>query len=162
MGKGKDTLRSLGMPRNMTTGAQPTRTRSLLLVLWIYAAPLVAPWAILFGTNATDATLPLVRTSLPQEPRREDRCTWACHNRGCRHPPRLPAVLTGDRYLFGQTIRGLYAVGRVFSSDRALGYGAANLVVFCALWPGLMYALWVIFWRQFFEIRALRALQEPP
>jgi hypothetical protein len=65
-------------------------------------------------------------------------------------------LLTGDAYLFGGTIRGLYALGRAFSPDRARGYGAANLVVFCLLWPGLMYGLWVVFWRQFLELRALR------
>lgn len=162
MGAQEDTLHPAGMPEKLSAGERPLQGRRLLLALWIYAAPLLAPWATLYGSNATDPTIPLVRTSIPQEPRREDRCTWACHNRGCSHPSRLPAVLTGDRYLFGQTIRGLYALGRVFSSDRFLGYGAANLVVFCLLWPGLMYALWVIFWRQFFQNRALRARQERP
>jgi hypothetical protein len=126
-------------------------------VLWIYVAPLCAPWLILYGVNATSPSVELVRGALPREGRREDRCTWACHNHGCSHRPRLPAVLTGDAYLFGGTIRGLFALGRAFSPDRARGYGAANLLVFCLLWPGLMYGLWVVFWRQRRALRALRA-----
>ena len=135
--------------------------RRALLALWIYVFPLVAPWALLAAVNATDPTVPLARATLPREPRRDERCTWYCHNHGCPHRAVLPAVLTGDRYLFGATIRGLYAMGRAFSRDRAHGYGAANLAVFCLAWPALMYGLWVAVWRQRETLRALRAARGP-
>lgn len=131
--------------------------RRVLLALWIYALPLVAPWAILVAVNASARDVPLARASLPREPWRAERCTWACHNRGCRHRPVLPAALTGDRGLFGATIRGLHAVGGGLSRDRGVGYGAANLLLLCLGWPALMYGLWVAAWRQHFELRALRA-----
>jgi hypothetical protein len=130
--------------------------RSLLLALWIYVFPLVAPWAILYGVNATAPGVPFARTNLPREAWRADRCTWACHNRGCRHRPKLPAALTGDRGLFGATIRGLYAVGGGLSGDRFVGYGAANILLLCVGWPGLMYGLWVVAWRQHLALRAGR------
>lgn len=131
--------------------------RRALLTLWIYALPLIAPWALLVAVNVTDPAVPFARTRVPREPRRPDRCTWACHNRGCTHRPRLPAVFTSDRYLFGWTIRALYGVGHAFSRDRFVGYGVANLVVLCAAWPALMYGLWVVVWRQRETLRALRA-----
>lgn len=133
------------------------RFGGMLVALWIWVFPLVAPWALLVAVNMTSPTTPLVRTRLPHERWRPDRCTWDCHNRGCHHRPKLPEIVTGDRHLFGATIRGLYTLGRVFSGNRSVGYGVANLVVFCLAWPALMYALWVIAWRQRFEIRRLRA-----
>ena len=132
-----------------------TPSRRALRFFWIYLFPLLVPWAILFAVNAAPPSLPL-RASLPEERRLPDDCTWDCHNRGCRHEPVLPAVITGDEYLFGATIRGLYALGSVFSRDRFKGYGIANIAVFCVAWPGVMYALWVIAWRQREEIRRLR------
>jgi hypothetical protein len=129
--------------------------------------PLVLPWVILFVVNATgpgpapepgarSASLPL-RTRIPDERWLPDRCTWDCHNHGCRHAPVLSAVITGDRFLFGATIRGLYALGSLFSRDRFIGYGIANIAVFCVAWPALMYALWVCAWRQREELQRLRA-----
>ncbi len=136
--------------------------RRLLLALWIYVFPLVAPWGILLAVNAGGPGVPLARASVPREPYRADRCTWACHNRGCRHRPVLPAALSGDRGLFGLTIHGLYAVGSGLSRDRFVGYGAANLLLLCLAWPGLMYALWVVAWRQHLALRAMRAPRRPP
>jgi hypothetical protein len=126
-----------------------------LRFLWIYIFPLVAPWVILIAVNAAPPSLPF-RESIPEERWLPDHCTWDCHNRGCRHAPVLPAVITGDRYIFGATIRGLYALGSLFTSDRFKGYGIANLAVFCVAWPALMYALWVSAWRQREELRRLR------
>ena len=60
----------------------------------------------------------------------------------------LPAGISGDRGLYGMTIRGLFRAGTGLSRDRARGYGAANLLLFCVAWPALMYALWVTAWRQ--------------
>jgi hypothetical protein len=133
------------------------RIRRALRFSWIYVLPLVAPWAILFAVNATSPSAPPFRTSIPHEDRLPDRCTWDCHNHGCRHAPVLPALITGDRYLFGATVRGLYALGSLFSRDRSQGYGIANIGVFCIAWPALMYALWVSAWRQRTELRRLRA-----
>lgn len=133
--------------------------RRALLALWIYLLPLVAPWAILLAVNASDPATPLLRSSLPQQPHRPDACTWDCHNHGCRHRPRLPPLLTSDQGLFGATIRGLYRAGGALSSDRSRGYGAANLLLLCAAWPALMYALWVIVWRQRLALRSLRSLR---
>jgi hypothetical protein len=131
--------------------------KRLLRALWIYAFPLVAPWVILFGVNAMPPAVPLLRASIPHERWERDRCTWDCHNRGCRHRPKLPAVITGDRGVFGATIHGLYALGTLFSSNRFVGYGVANLVVFCLAWPAFMYWLWVRAWTQAETLRALRA-----
>lgn len=131
--------------------------RRWLLWLWTWIAPLVLPWVILLAVNAWPPGVPLARRTIPHEAARADRCTWACHNRGCAHRPALPAVLSGDQYLFGKTIDGLYRLGSLFSSDRRRGYGIANLLVFCVLWPGLMYALWVSVWRERERLRAMRA-----
>lgn len=116
--------------------------------LGVWVAPLVLPWALMFAVVLAPPSAPLPRRALPAEAYRADRCTWHCHNHGCRHRPVLPAALSGDRGLFGMTIRGLFGLGRGMSRDRARGYGAANLLVFCALWPAGMYALWVTAWRQ--------------
>jgi hypothetical protein len=132
-----------------------SRGRRALRFLWIYIFPLVVPWVILIAVNAAPPTLPF-RVSIPEERWLPDHCTWDCHNRGCRHAPVLPAVITGDSYLFGATIRGLYALGSLFSSDRFKGYGIANIAVFCVAWPALMVALWVSAWRQREELRRLR------
>jgi hypothetical protein len=129
----------------------------VLYVFWVYGAPLVVPWMTLLAVNASDPKIPLARSVIPREPHRAATCTWACHNRGCRHRPKLPAVITSDSAAFGATMRGLYALGGLFTRDRARGYGAANLAVFCVLWPALMYALWVIAWRQRAELGRLRS-----
>jgi hypothetical protein len=131
--------------------------KALLRVFWIYLFPLVAPWAILMGVNAMPPGVPLVRTSVPHERWEPRHCNWDCHNHGCRHRPKLPALITGDRYVFGTTIRGLYTLGRLFSRNRFVGYGIANLVVFCVVWPLLMYWLWVRAWTQAETLRTLRA-----
>lgn len=90
------------------------------------------------------APAPLWRSELPREARAATHCTWHCHTHGCDHRLVLPALLTRDDQLFGWTIRALYATGRVLvPCDAALGYGAANLLVFCIAWPGAMLALWV-------------------
>jgi hypothetical protein len=142
----------------------PSLSRRALAFVWIYVLPLVLPWVILLVVNATSpapapggsAGLP-IRTEIPVERWRPDRCTWDCHNHGCRHAPVLPAVITDDRYVFGATIRGLYVLGSLFSRDRFAGYGMANIAVFCVAWPALMYALWVRAWRQREELQRLRA-----
>lgn len=136
--------------------------RRTLLALWIYVVPLLAPWALLLAVNATDSSIPLARSSLPRERRLPNHCTWACHNHGCTHRPVLPEVLTGDRYLFGGTIRALYGVGSTLSRDRLRGYGAANILLLCVGWPALMYGLWVLVWRQREQLRALRAARRNP
>jgi hypothetical protein len=135
--------------------------RRRLRAVWVYVLPLVAPWALLAAVNAASPEVPLLRSHIPREAHRADRCTWACHNRGCPHRPVLPAVLAGDRGLYGVTIRGLFGVGRGLSADRRMGYGAANLLLFCVVWPGAMYALWVVAWRQRSAIRAARAGRRP-
>ena len=131
--------------------------RPLLRLLWIYLVPLLAPWIILFAVNASSAGVPSVRAALPHPVRQPARCNWDCHNHACSHRPKLPAVLTSDRYVFGTTVRGLYLLGRIFSSNRFEGYGIANLLVFCLLWPALMYVLWVRYWTQRAALLRLRA-----
>ena len=69
----------------------------------------------------------------------------------------LPAFLVGDDGLFGWTVGALYALGHVLVPGRGgLGYGAANLLVFCVIWPGVMYALYVVALRQRRRLRDLR------
>ncbi len=138
----------------------PVVSVAVLRWLWTWVAPLVLPWVLLVAVVAWPPAAPIGRRAIPQEARRADRCTWACHNHRCSHRPALPAVITGDRYLFGATIRGLYSLGALFSRDRFRGYGIANIVVFCLAWPALMYALWVSVWRQRWRIVALEAQLE--
>lgn len=69
----------------------------------------------------------------------------------------LPSVITGDRALFGATIRSMYALGSLLSKDRSRGYALANILVFCVAWPAVMYALWVRSWQKQAELSALRA-----
>lgn len=137
------------------------RRLTVFQVLWIYFAPLILPWVILFGANAAYG-VPLLRSSLPRVERSAQHCNWDCHNHACSHRPKLPAVITDDQHVFGYTIRGLYLLGRLFSSNRFEGYGIATLVVFCLLWPALMYALWIRAWTQRLELIGLRALRKLP
>lgn len=105
---------------------------AILLVL----APLVLVPATFVGVLRMQS-LPLVRAAIPREPFEPARCTWFCHNDGCRHAPRLPAALTSDRGLFGRAIVALKQMGA-----HTGGYRAANLLVFCLAWPVLTYGLW--------------------
>ncbi len=118
--------------------------RAIILVL---AA--AAPWLALASVNAAMGT--------PERAWRADRCTRACHDRGCRHPPRLPEVISGDSGLYGATIRGLTVVGEASGLGRRRGYAAANLLLFCVGWPGLMLALLALVLRQRGRLSALRA-----
>ena len=121
-------------------------TRPVAATLLVLA--LLSPWAVLFGTNA-----------LRQDPvaaYRHDVCTRHCHDRGCSHAPVLPGWLTSDRGLHGATIRALYEAGEYTGLDRNTGYGLANLVVFCAAWPGLMVLLLALGLYQRVRIRDLR------
>lgn len=115
---------------------------------WVWVAPLVIPLALFVAVLAVPPSAPFPRSAIPQEQFRPARCTWACHNRGCAHRPALPASLAGDAGLYGKTVRGLFRLGARLHPDRMRGYGAANFLVFCLAWPGLMYALWVIAWKQ--------------
>lgn len=120
----------------------------------VYGAPLALPAGLFLSVVATGS--PMFRTGLPDEPRDAARCTWYCHNHGCPHRPVLPSALTGDAGLFGRTIHGLFALGAQLSSRRDVGYGSANLLVFCVLWPGLMYVLAVVAIRQRLALRSRR------
>lgn len=130
--------------------------------------PLLLPAGVFFGVLATaplgahsaHADHPDHKTTrrlaIPDEPYDAHECNWCCHNHGCRHAPLLPPILTADRGLFGQTIRGLFLVGRLVSRDRATGYGVVNLALFCAIWPGAMYVLAVTAIRQRIVLRRVR------
>jgi hypothetical protein len=96
-----------------------------------------------------------LHSALPVEAR-GPRCNWACHNHGCPHHPVLPAFFTEDSGIFGWTVRGLYLMGALFSDDKFVGYGISNLLVFCVLWPGLMYGLCVRAIYQWLALRELR------
>lgn len=110
---------------------------------WALAPLLLVP-ALFFGALWLDGA-PVPRASIPFQKFERERCTWACHNGGCLHRSVLPNVLVADDGVFGAAIDALYAFGSVLvDGDRGRGYGAANLVVFCAVWPGTMYALWLI------------------
>jgi hypothetical protein len=132
--------------------------RARLTVLVASLAPLLAvPLLFLAVIRSGPQAAPLARRALPQEPYEATRCTWYCHNHGCPHHPHLGAFLSGDDGLFGWTVDALHAAGDVVSPrSPGLGYGAVNLAVFCAVWPGMMYALWVIAVRQRARIIALR------
>jgi hypothetical protein len=89
-----------------------------------------APWGV----------VGVVVAARPRPPAAIDpgACTRACHDRGCRHRPALPPILTGDDGLYGATIRALRRAGEHSGLGRRRGYGAANLALFCVLWPGAM------------------------
>lgn len=84
----------------------------------------------------------MLHRSIPHERFEPTVCTWHCHNHGCRHRPRLPSFLTGDRGAFGLTIATLGALGHRLSAHPGRGYGLANLAVFCVGWPLVTLALW--------------------
>jgi hypothetical protein len=132
-------------------GRHATRLASL--------APLaLVPLVFVAVLRSADPPAPLARASVPDEPFVPDRCTWACHNRGCRHRPVLPPVLTADEHLFGSAVRALHSWGDALAPDDPFGgYRAANLAVFCAAWPAAMFALWVGALRVRAERRALAA-----
>jgi hypothetical protein len=123
-------------------------------------APLLATVLIFVAVLRSGQPAPWARTALPHEPRLADRCTWSCHNHGCTHAPVLPAALTGDHGLFGVALRGLHRAGSALAPGRpGFGYGLANVLLFCALWPAGMYALWLVaLWQR----RRLRALRRSP
>ena len=111
-----------------------------LLPLWLI--PL-----LFVGTIAISGR-PLWRSHLPNEPHLA-RCNWDCHNHGCTHPSRLPPFFVSDRGLFGQTIHLLYRGGDILvPGRRGVGYGAANVLIFCLVWPALMYGLFLVALRQ--------------
>jgi len=112
--------------------------------------------AVLFAGVVHSRPTPLWRTAIPTEALRTDRCTWYCHNHGCPHAPVLPAWLASDRGAFGVALRGLYGFGDALSSDRATGYGLANLLVFCVAWPALTGGLWIVAIVQHAELKQLR------
>jgi hypothetical protein len=119
--------------------------------------PLLVVPVLFVAVLRAGAPTPLFRRALPDEPFRRERCTWYCHNHGCRHRPVLPRALAGDEGLFGATIHGLYGLGAVLVPGRAAaGYGAANLLVFCVLWPGGIYALYLVALAQRRRLRARR------
>jgi hypothetical protein len=117
--------------------------------VWIWIACGIAPWLVLVAVNAPGPTLDRnAATSLP------DRCSWACHNRGCEHValiPLLPRALTSDEGLFGETIEAMKATG---------SYVSVNLVLFCVLWPGIMWSLLGFALWQRVRIHELRTWRE--
>jgi hypothetical protein len=111
-------------------------------VLPLLALPLAFVAVLRSGTPA-----PYWRAARPHEPRDAVRCTWSCHNHGCEHAQRLPRALSIG--LFDRAVLGLHDLGdRLAPGDRFSGYRAANLIVFCALWPAAMYGLYLVALRQ--------------
>lgn len=118
-------------------------------------APLLFTIATFTAVLATGS--PILRGALPNESHIAGHCTWHCHNYGCAHAPRLPQVLAGDKGLYGDTIRWLKTAGKTaVPGDPNIGYGLVNLALFCAVWPGLMYALYLVAISQRRKIIALR------
>ena len=83
-----------------------------------------------------------------QESFLRETCTRYCHNHGCKHSPVLPELLTGDQYLYGETINLLFQIGDGFSKflpiNRFEGYGLANLLIFCTLIPLLHFGFFFL------------------
>jgi hypothetical protein len=128
------------------------------IVKWIFIwLPPVALTAILFwGVLRSGSPAPFPRTELPKESFVAERCTWVCHNHGCRHPSRLPDFLTGDSGLFGKTVRLLHRAGSaIMPAHPNQGYGVVNLLLFCVAWPGFMLWLYAIVVRQRLELREM-------
>ncbi len=124
----------------------------------VCTAAAIAPWGILFAVNGMRADP--VAQYLPHE------CTRHCHNHGCKHTPVLPAALASDSGLYGATIQALKRGGTQSGLGARRGYGAVNLLVFCALWPLLMLmllgvALWQRSWIRTWKKR-VRSHSTPP
>jgi hypothetical protein len=113
--------------------------------------------AVLFVGVVHARPTPWFRMAMPDVAFDPKHCTWFCHNHGCDHQPVVPGTLTSDEGLFGQTVHGLYALGRAFSNHETTGYGIANLLVFCIGWPAVTYALWLRFLRQRETLKELHA-----
>lgn len=119
--------------------------------------PLLLTAALFLAVLRSGEPAPLPRTTFPSEPHRPEVCTWDCHNHGCRHAPRLPGWLGGDRGLYGRTIVGLRHLGAaLLPGQPRQGYGLANLLVFCVAWPGVMWGLYWVAVRQRRELWRLR------
>lgn len=120
---------------------QKTRLR-----FWLVAvSPVVLVIALFTMTLRVGEPVRFPRREIPHERQDPQRCNWSCHNHGCRHAPRLPDWLSGDRGLFGQTIRLLRRAGTVMvPTNPGVGYGLANLLLFCIAWPGLMWGLFCV------------------
>lgn len=54
------------------------------------------------------------------------------------------------------TIEALRDVGAVLSRDRSVGYGLANLLIYCVAWPIGTYALWLLALKQAHELARRR------
>jgi len=118
--------------------------------------PLLLTALVFVAVLRSGVPAPLWRSARPIEAYSEARCNWSCHNHGCDHASRLPTVLSEN--VFDRAVLALHAMGDVISPrDHFAGYRAANLVVFCIVWPAGMLALYVIAIRQ---QRALRRLRE--
>lgn len=123
--------------------ATPRSEQSAAFLGWA-VLPIVLVAAAFWAVLQVGEGVPFPRRSIPHEAFRPDRCTWVCHNRGCRHAPRLPPSLSGDDGLFGWAVGRLHDAGRVLMPHHpAEGYGVANLLLFCVLWPALMWGLYL-------------------
>lgn len=108
-------------------------SRRLINVALVLSIAAVLPWTIVAGVNETMGK-PSAAFDLTE-------CTRACHDHGCSHNPVLPDALTSDEGLFGETIRALKRSGRATGLGARKGYGLANLLLFCVVWPALMLGL---------------------
>jgi hypothetical protein len=136
-----------------------------LAFMLLAVLPLIAvPAAFVAVLRSGPQPAPIWRQRLPADRHEPHRCTWSCHDRGCRHAPVLPAWLAADDGLFGATIQALGQAGRaLWPRDPRRGYALANLLVFCVLWPGAMYALYLVALRQrraLGELREVRDVRE--
>ena len=132
----------------------PKMKMSAGALIFLSLAPLLLVPALFFTVLHLDG-VPVPRATFPREVFVANRCTWACHNSGCRHRSFLPAAFVADDGLFGNAVKSLYGLGAVLAPGRrGAGYGAANLLVFCAVWPGGMYLLWLIALAQRRRMRA--------
>ena len=118
--------------------------------------PLLLTSLVFVAVLRSGTPVPLWRSARPIEAASPTRCTWSCHNHGCDHPSRLPPVLSEG--IFNWTVLALHRMGdRISPRDHFAGYRAANLLVFCVVWPVGMLALYVIAIRQRRALRRLRA-----
>ena len=127
----------------------------MLRALCAISAPLLVTLVLFVAVLRSGTPVPLWRSERPVEVHEASRCTWACHNHGCDHRSRLPPILSTT--LFDATVIALHTFGDALAPDAPFaGYRAANLLVFCILWPALTVALYVTALGQ---RRALRAKQ---
>lgn len=112
----------------------------LLLAALCAIAPFVFIMMTMFAVNSTNGVYKeKTHQEYLSEPHYKDKCSWHCHNNGCDHGTIFEGTFIERYDLYNRTIRGLNIVGR----NTGIGYGGASILVFCIIYPTIMYVLYL-------------------